>query len=157
MFAHKRRLTYHQNTVHATQKDWICDCCGSRFGIKNVLKLHMKIHLPPSFACSKCDRKFVRAGSFKTHLKVHAGILNEICKICNKGYSTQDSLRTHIMLQHFSNIHCEIPGCLYKTGFKSNYKKHLKGTHKNINKNVIEKLIEKLRKIRPDYRNLKYV
>ena len=54
-FASKNNLTCHVLSMHNTKKCWICDCCGSRFGIKNVLKYHMMIHLPPSFSCEECD------------------------------------------------------------------------------------------------------
>ena len=87
--------------MHNTNKGWICDCCGSRFGFINVLKRHMMSHLPPSFSCSECDKKFVLAGHLKTHKKLHQGILNEIYKLCNKAYSTKVGLHFHIISNHF--------------------------------------------------------
>ena len=136
------------------KRDWVCDCCGSRYGTKNTLREHMKIHLPPSFACSKCDRKF----AYAHHLKRHAGILNEFCKICNKGYSTKESLKKHIIQKHFSSkIHCEIPNCSYKTGVKSYYKLHLEKMHRKIDQQLIKKMLHDLQKLKPDYEKLKYV
>ena len=155
-FSTKVSLKNHQKNIHDTKKDWVCDCCGSRFGIKSYLKKHMKIHLPPSFACSKCHRKFVQAAHFKFHLKIHQGILTEFCKHCNKGYLNKTSLRTHIIYRHFAKTHCEVPNCSYKTGYKGNYKIHLKHTHKYDDKNLIEKLFYDLKKLHPDFQQLKY-
>ena len=117
----------------------------------------MKTHLPPSFACSKCPKKFVHPGNLNNHLKIHAGILNEVCKICNKGYTTKDSLTKHIKENHFSKMHCEIPNCGFKCGSKSEYRNHLKITHKHLDKNMIEKLLKDLEKLKPDFQMMKYV
>ena len=108
------------------KKNWICDFCGFRCGTKNGLKSHMMLHLPPSFACSKCPKKFVEASNLKKHLKVHAGTLSEVCKICNKGYSTKRSLNMHMKYKHFLTMHCEVDNCSFKTGLTANYKRHLK-------------------------------
>ena len=143
--------------MHNTNKDWICDCCGSRFGYKHVLKGHMVIHLPPSFSCSECDKKFVRATHFKTHKKNHQGILNEICKLCNKGYTTKNGLNDHIILNHFAKLHCEVAGCLSTLSFKSDYKKHLKTVHKNEDQILIENLLINLEKLKPNFQQFKYV
>ena len=156
-FQRKDSLSRHQQTIHATKKDWVCDCCGSRFGFKSELMKHMMTHLPPLFACSKCDKKFVYASNLKLHLMRHAGILNKVCKYCNKGYSTKASLSSHIRSQHFSKLHCEIPNCLDKTGVKNSYKKHLKTVHKSYDKNIIEKLLNDLEKLKPDFKKMKYV
>ena len=143
--------------MHNTNKGWICDCCGSRFGIKNVLKLHMLSHLAPSFSCSECDKKFVYAGHLKTHTKLHQGILNEVCKLCNKGYSTNGSLRSHIILNHFAKFHCEVTGCSSILSSKPQYKKHLKTIHKKEDQVLIKNLITKLENLKPNYQLLKYV
>ena len=157
MFSQKTNLTTHQKLIHATQKDWACDCCGSCFGTKHVLKTHMMTHLPPSFACSKCPKKFVYASYLKTHLKIHAGVLNEECKYCNKGYTTKELLKTHILHQHFSKLYCEVPNCSYKTAAKNHLKRHLKNVHKKVNPNLIEKLIDKIDKLKPNFQMMKHV
>ena len=156
-FSHAGHLPTHQKLIHATQKDWICDCCGSRFGIKGYLKSHMLTHLPPSFACSKCFKKFVHAGELTIHLKRHAGILNEVCKICNKGHSTKKDLANHIKCKHFYKLHCEITNCSYKSSSKSNFKRHLKAAHKHLNQNMIEKLLKNLEFLKADFQKMKYV
>ena len=155
-FSREPILTTHQKLIHSTQKDWVCDCCGSRYGTKTVLKTHMMTHLPPSFACSKCPKNFVYANSLKGHFKIHAGILNEVCKICNKGYLTKSALTNHTLLQHFPKIHCEITNCSFKS-IKNKFKQHLKTVHKKINPNLIENFTEKLRKLKPDFQMMKYV
>ena len=119
--------------------------------------MHMKIHLPPSFACSKCPRKFVHAAHFKLHLKTHQGILSEFCKHCNKGYLNKNSLCSHITNHHFTKMHCVIPDCMYKAGYKGYYKIHLKRAHKYLDKNLIKKLLDDLEKLKPDFQQLKYL
>ena len=156
-FLLKSYLKDHKKIIHTTKKDWVCDCCGSRLALKRILKKHMMIHLPPSFACSKCNRKFVRRDNLTTHLKFHAGILNKACKICNKRYSTKGSLNNHIKLIHFSKLLCQIPNCSYKANSKQVYILHLKSKHKSVGQNTFDKLKEKLQKLKPDFHKMKYV
>ena len=99
----------------------------------------------------------MESSDLKLHLMRHAGILNKVCKYCNKGYSTKASLSSHIRCRHFSKLHCEIPICLFKTGYKGAYKLHLKGVHKNYDKNIIGKLLNDLDKLKPNYELMKYV
>ena len=155
-FSHKTNFSTHQKLIHATQKDWACDCCGSRYGTKHALKIHMITHLPPSFACPKSPKKFVLASNFKTHLKRHAGILNEACKICNKAYSYKTGLTNHIVSQHFSKLHCEVPNCSYKCATKSHLKRHLKNVHQKVSPSLIKKLIEKIDKLKPNFLMMKH-
>ena len=133
--------------MHNTNKCWICDCCGSRFGFKNVLKRHMMSHLPPSFSCSECDKKFAHVGHLKTHKKLHEGILNEICKLCNKGYATKVGRSNHIIRNHFAKFHCEVTGCSTILSSKTNYK---------LDQTLIEILIQNLEELKPNFQQLKY-
>ena len=143
--------------MHNTNKGWICDCCGSRFGIKNVLKKHMMNHLPPSFSCSECKKKFVYACDLNNHKKLHQGILNEICKLCNKGYATKSGLYDHIISNHFDKLHCEVKGCSTILSSKKGYKFHLKTIHKKDDQVLTGNLIKKLEKLKSDFLQLKYV
>ena len=143
--------------MHNSNKAWICDCCGSQFGFKNALKRHMTSHLPPSFSCSKCQKKFVHISHLNVHKKLHQGILNEICKLCNKGYSTKNGLNNHIIINHFAKIHCEVTKCSSTLSFKSCYKIHLKTVHKKYDQVLIKKLINNLDKLKPNFQQLKYV
>ena len=143
--------------MHNINKGWICDCCGSRFGNKEALMHHMMIHLPPSFSCLECDKKFVYAANLNVHKKRHQGILNIICKFCNKGYSTKDSLRSHTIFNHFAKFHCEVTGCSTTLSSKSHYKKHLKTIHKKEDQILIKKLIINLEKLKPNFQQLKFV
>ena len=142
--------------MHNPNKSWICDCCGSRFGFKNTLKFHMMNHLPPSFSCSECDKKFMQAFNLNVHKKLHQGILIEVCKLCNKGYATKGGLSNHIIQRHFAKLHCEVKGCSIITSSKSDYKNHLKKVHKKGDQVLLEKLIEDLEKLKPNFQQLKY-
>ena len=142
--------------LHNSNRGWTCDCCGARFGTKKVLKIHMMTHLPPSFCCSECDRKFVHVGNLIRHKKLHQEILNEICKFCNKGFATKGSLREHIILKHFVKFPCEVDGCSSTFSSKANYKRHLKKVHKKDDQALIEKLLEKMEKLKPNHQQLKY-
>ena len=156
-FNTKAHLSEHRLNMHNTNKSWICDCCGSRFGHKNALKFHIMTHLPPSFLCSECGKRFVLAGNFKSHTKLHQGILNKICKLCNKGYATKVGLHSHIIMKHFAKLKCEVTGCLSTLSSKSNYKVHLKTIHKEDDQVLIENLIINLDKLKPNFQELKYV
>ena len=143
--------------MHNTNKSWICDCCGLRFGCKDVLRKHMMIHLPPTFTCSVCDKKFVHAGNLIAHKKLHRGVLNEICEVCNKEYATKVSLSHHKIQRHFAKFHCEVTGCTSVLCSKSYYKFHLKTMHKKDDQVLIQKLLISLEKLKPNYQQLKYV
>ena len=143
--------------MHNTNKDWICDYCGSRFGHEDALMKHMMIHLAPAFSCSECDKKFVRAADLKTHKKNHQGILSEICKSCNKGYTTKNGLINHTVIDHFPKFHCEVTGCSSIKSLKADYKRHLKTFHKKDDQVLIENLIINLNKLKPNFQQLKYV
>ena len=156
-FLLEHNMKDHQKSIHATKKDWVCDCCGSCFGVKRGLKQHMMKHLPPSFACLKCDGKFVYAGTLKTHLKLHAGVLSEFCKLCNKGFSIKMALRNHIINSHFTKIPCEITNCLYQSSSKPNHKRHFRKVHRNIDQILTTEIFEKLDKLKPDFQMMKYV
>ena len=143
--------------MHATKKDWTCDCCGSQFGTKAGLKNHVKSHLPPSFSCSKCDKKFKNTYNLKEHEKLHRGILNELCKHCKEGFRTKTLLYYHIIYTHFEKLHCEVNGCLSFFGCKRYYKEHLRKFHKNYDQVLIENLLGKLEILKPDQQLLKYV
>ena len=154
-FALKHQLLHHQQSMHATMKDWTCDCCGSRFGTKAGLMKHVKSHLPPSFPCSTYDKKFYFTYKLKNHEKLHQGV-NELCKHCKQGFPTKNSLYDHIY-KHFERLHCEVNGCLTTFGCKRYYKDHLRKFHKNDNQVLIENLLSKLKKLIPDHKLLKYV
>ena len=143
--------------MHNKIKGWICDCCGSRFGVKDKLKLHLMSHLSPLFACSECDKKFVHAYNLKTHKKLHQRILNQICELCNKGYATKNGLSKHIISNHFAKLRCEVTRCSSALSSKPNYKFHLKTMHKKGDQVLIGKLINNLDKLKPNFQQLKYV
>ena len=143
--------------MHFTSKNWVCDCCGSRFGNKQVLRPHLMTHLPPSFACSICPKAFWHTTHLKNHLKRHAGVVSAVCKHCNKGFPTFSGRNNHIVNHHFSQLSCEVPKCTYKSAAKGIFKRHFKRKHKNVDKNLIAQLLEKMDKLKPDYNLLKYV
>ena len=143
--------------MHNTSKSWICDCCGSRFGSKSLLRTHLNIHLPPKFSCLECCKKFVKANDLNAHKKRHQGILNEVCKLCNKGYATKRGLTNHVTQRHFAKFHCEVTGCSSIISSKSKYKDHLKSVHKKDDQVLIENLIKNLEKLKPNFQQLKHV
>ena len=155
-FSTKVQLSCHSLSLHNTNKGWTCDCCGSRFGTKNPLKIHMISHLPPAFSCSECDGKFGRVDHLNRHKKLHRGILNEICKICSKGFAMKDALNNHIIRKHFVKFACEVDGCSTTFSSKWYYKRHLKEVHKKDDQVLIGKLLEKLEKLKPNHQQLKY-
>ena len=117
----------------------------------------MMIHLPPSFFCSECDKKFVYANDLKNHQKRHQGILTEFCKLCCKGFATKGGLKNHTILNHFAKFKCEVTECSSVLSSKSNYKYHLKTVHKKYDKVSIENLLGNLEKLKPNFQQLKYV
>ena len=117
----------------------------------------MMTHLPPSFSCSECEKKFVYASHLNSHKKLHQGILNEICKLCNKRYVFGSALRSHIILKHFAKYRCEVTSCSSIFSYKGAYKNHLKTAHKKDDQILIGNLLISQEKLKPNYQQLKYV
>lgn len=153
----KSVLKRHQRNIHFEKKKWLCDHCGSTFSSKDHLSQHLKVHLPPSYSCTKCDKKFVYAGALRGHLKQHDGILNAVCKHCSKRFTSTAHLGAHITREHFEKIPCAVPGCVASFRGKGCYKDHLRNVHNDVDTVLIGILLNMAKLLKPDHQKLKFV
>jgi hypothetical protein len=59
-------------------------------------------HHTPAFVCPDCDRAFAKFAGLRTHERVHrARPIKEFqCPLCPRSYTTKNSLKRHMILNH---------------------------------------------------------
>ncbi|KAH3785077.1 zinc finger protein 91-like [Dreissena polymorpha] len=84
-----------------------CQLCDKILKSRPALMKHLlEIHNQrKSLQCERCDKSFVSVSGYNKHKKKHIpGSSEEImlysfkCKICNKSYTTNDRLKTHMLV-----------------------------------------------------------
>lgn len=81
---------------------FVCSQCGKQFKEKQILKNHLKVHLPDElklkYPCSYCSKKFVNSHCLKIHVaRIHDKIALHTCELCGKGCITSSDLRWHMV------------------------------------------------------------
>ena len=121
-------LRKHLRNVHQLMKDIPCeyDGCGKMFKQSFTMRHHVKlVHLKDFILCNLC-------GSSVRNMHYHKQTCNKnntyenMCKICEKGFSCKVALETHMETIHGGNTTttCELCGKEVK-----NMKSHLKHKH----------------------------
>lgn len=89
LYSHERT---HKNK--SNKKEFTCDHCGKEFALKNYIYTHMlNMHIQDKrFKCDQCPAAYSKIDSFQYHMKVHLGVLDYICGICGKGFSSKGKL-----------------------------------------------------------------
>lgn len=64
-----------------------------------ALYSHYRNHTQNLYACDKCDFKARIKAHYRDHLETH-NPSRHICRLCQRPYSTSNSLRSHIYLNH---------------------------------------------------------
>ncbi|XP_067946054.1 zinc finger protein 26-like [Watersipora subatra] len=108
-FIQKYKLNLHLK-FHDNRREWVCEECGSSFNDKQDLSRHRKnVHFrkEDGVPCPNCPRVFKNEYMLSQHIHVHTGERNYKCSICEKSYSTRESLRSH-MKGHQFQFGCEI-------------------------------------------------
>ncbi|CAB0030245.1 unnamed protein product [Trichogramma brassicae] len=91
------------STIHGGCKDYFCENCDRKFGLKHQLLRHQKtVHEGlKDFACDKCDKKFGIKHQLLRHQKtIHEGRKDFACDKCEKKFGYK-----WIMIQHKRTVH----------------------------------------------------
>lgn len=118
-------LVQHSN-AHNEKRPYLCDICGSGFGLAVNLRRHkMSRHsnIRP-FACRECGRGFVREYLLRQHMQKHTGQRGNICPLCGKSFSHRGNLNRHLRNHDGQKQHaCIVCGRAFNR--KSNMEKHV--------------------------------
>ncbi|KAJ1359219.1 hypothetical protein KIN20_017906 [Parelaphostrongylus tenuis] len=106
-FAFKFQLQRHFYNQHLDDR-LTCEECGRKFGSVGGLNTHKQVvHRNRVFMCSYegCDRPGYKSRkSLIAHIRsVHTHVRPFVCKICEKGFATNDRLRVH-SFTHSRNV-----------------------------------------------------
>lgn len=125
LFATKKRLQVHTNSIHGQRKEkrHVCELCGWAFNHLNNYKKHVLTHSKSSkvkcdicnkeicsryidehklihggkkqFQCDKCAMQFITNKRLATHMLIHSDEFKFKCLICTKAYRRSDKLLVH--------------------------------------------------------------
>ena len=109
----KKAFRTHLRTVHPDVKEFQCTDCGKAFRLKaNLVYHHKHVHLkvkrpkhkpykPSRKQCPKCDKTFSQNFALKSHIAVvHEGKIPYVCPQCGKGFKNKQGLDGHIIGVH---------------------------------------------------------
>ena len=71
------------------------DVCGQAFATKGNLKGHQLLTHSNVLQCKLCDNMFRRENDLKTLQLIHDGVKFFKCDICNKYFTTQNTVKRH--------------------------------------------------------------
>ncbi|XP_028162487.1 zinc finger protein 28-like [Ostrinia furnacalis] len=123
MFSTHRMLKYHDRAKHVAV---ICKLCGVQVPCKQKLQAHLEKH--KANKCPRCGKNFANIYTYRAHAKVcgkEGNTPNFFCDICNKGYVSKNSIRSHIKTDHgFGEVlKCKV--CEKKFDAVSKLKNHM--------------------------------
>lgn len=124
-FPSRSRLKTHR-LIHTSERNFICQTCGSSFKTMNCLKNHTRLHNNVFYNCDLCTSRFKGKHELRCHIEaIHLKKKDHICQICGKAFSRDKTLRQHLMYHvNERNIVCEV--CGFKTVNRPKMTRHMK-------------------------------
>ena len=113
--------------VERDRGGYSCDQCGKKFTAQSTLYHHKRgIHsgVQP-YHCKICDKRFNFNHSLKLHLLRHKGERPHKCKLCNKAYMTASHLKNHVEALHGKTRRFQCPVCGKSFPYDNSLKMHL--------------------------------
>lgn len=125
-FSSTKSLTIHKQK-HLVDK--VCQECGARFALEQVLRVHLRTHSRP-FVCNQpgCEQAFSTKESLAVHVNRHVGQTPFACTKCKKSFFSNHALQIHTKT-HTRKHACTVAGCDQRFAHSSQLKVHL-ATHK---------------------------
>eukprot|EP00177_Eucheuma_denticulatum_P005694 GFKZ01010373.1.p1 GENE.GFKZ01010373.1~~GFKZ01010373.1.p1 ORF type:complete len:730 (-),score=76.46 GFKZ01010373.1:985-3174(-) len=102
-FAKRSNKLRHIQTVHNRLKQFECDLCGTKFGLKADLGRHrFRIHESRAFCCDKCGKSFAERSQLEHHIRAthEEDSRPWECKQCGIRFGRKSSLKRHEQTVH---------------------------------------------------------
>lgn len=99
----KEHMTRHKRDLNDQAAGiYRCNVCKRTMRSQHLLKCHEDLHngIKNPFACEKCDDKFNEYRKWYVHQRVHTGDRPFGCKICDKTFRTNQTMKYHITRVH---------------------------------------------------------
>jgi len=122
-----------RKTHHKRVHEGVKELCTYCGEYYKNLSDHIKVHVIGPFKCPHCDKEYMYENSLNSHIKLDHLKGKEICHICAKEYK---DLKYHMKYAHqggnlIKEIPCEVPECDRKFRTMQEAKKHLNSIHLN--------------------------
>ncbi|KAL7851121.1 hypothetical protein AOLI_G00214770 [Acnodon oligacanthus] len=91
-----KRLRTHWRANVAGERRFSCTFCERRFVRFGQLKEHLRSHTGERpYTCAQCGRSFTKQGNLIRHAVVHSGEKPYQCSLCGKCFTQRSSLKSH--------------------------------------------------------------
>ncbi|KAI4881686.1 hypothetical protein NFI96_031335 [Prochilodus magdalenae] len=91
-----KRLRTHWRTNGSGERRFSCTFCERRFVRFGQLKEHLRSHTGERpYTCAQCGRSFTKQGNLIRHAVVHSGEKPYQCGLCGKCFTQRSSLKSH--------------------------------------------------------------
>jgi hypothetical protein len=111
-FKCKRYVAEHYARTHRVENlklPYRCEECGRGFKVmKDLIRhskkpyVHKESYMAKAFVCEEvgCGRRFRREFELKRHIRIHAGIRDYKCDLCDSAFHLKQCLKTHLKTMH---------------------------------------------------------
>uniref|UniRef100_A0A336KS20 CSON014596 protein n=1 Tax=Culicoides sonorensis TaxID=179676 RepID=A0A336KS20_CULSO len=102
-FKQQYDLTKHKNSIHSTERPWVCEVCQATFKLKGGLRAHRRLmHSRENLKkCSDCEKEFLNVAALNNHYNIiHLGQRNHVCQICARNYAYRKHMLRHVKESH---------------------------------------------------------
>ncbi len=133
--------------------------CAKSFNDRNSYRKHLITHGEKQFVCQAegCGKRFLDNSKLKRRMLVHSRDKPYICELCNKRFSPDFNLRTHLRIHGEKPYVCSFENCFKRFSQSSNLSAHEKShflpkeeglvSRKNSEDNGKKKIFKVLRPI----------
>ncbi|XP_052773081.1 zinc finger protein 271-like [Mya arenaria] len=108
---------HHMRNEHGIEKPVKCDLCGVGFQSDSGLNKHKKKHISGTaditiirhYMCNICGRSYTTNDSLKSHMLLHKNPTPFECPVCANKFTRQCHLKRHMKSKHegLKQLHCE--------------------------------------------------